>query len=273
MKSFQQYLQEKLIVINKGAKEGQVVFLAGGAGSGKGFARTHFLEDNKFKTFDVDEFKRMYLKMKTYPELAHMDLRNPKDVFALHTFVKQKGVKNTALTNMLRAAQGGVTQPNILFDVTMKDMEDVTDVAPALLAAGYKKENIHIVWVLANYSVAVERNRKRSRVVPEDVLLKTHEGAANVMNNMVFKGMYPYSSVNGSVYVILNNQENTVLYNDPKEASKTGNFVIKDFTYLKIKDEGKKIQKDAWQKQLYQWILHNIPKSRGTKDIWKPFTG
>jgi len=38
MLNFQQYLEEKLILYGQGKRYGQIVFLAGGAGSGKGFA-------------------------------------------------------------------------------------------------------------------------------------------------------------------------------------------------------------------------------------------
>ncbi len=53
MKSFkqhlveQQQLDEKLIMLNNGRKDGQIVFLAGGAGSGKGFASKNFMEIEK----------------------------------------------------------------------------------------------------------------------------------------------------------------------------------------------------------------------------------
>ena len=49
-----QTLDEKQIIVGKGAKYGQIIFLAGGAGSGKGFAISHFLEGSKFKVRDVD---------------------------------------------------------------------------------------------------------------------------------------------------------------------------------------------------------------------------
>ena len=42
-------LNEKEIIVGKGANYGQIVFLVGGAASGKGFARKHFLQGNKFK--------------------------------------------------------------------------------------------------------------------------------------------------------------------------------------------------------------------------------
>ena len=57
MRSFKQHLEEKVIVLGRGARYGQVVFLAGGAGSGKGFAISNFLEGTKFKVRDVDAWK------------------------------------------------------------------------------------------------------------------------------------------------------------------------------------------------------------------------
>jgi hypothetical protein len=36
-------LYEKLVVFNGGAKYGQIVFMSGGAGSGKGFASSSFM--------------------------------------------------------------------------------------------------------------------------------------------------------------------------------------------------------------------------------------
>ena len=44
MLKFRQYLEEKLIMYGQGKRYGQIVFLAGGAGSGKGFAISNFME-------------------------------------------------------------------------------------------------------------------------------------------------------------------------------------------------------------------------------------
>jgi len=66
-------LSEKLIMLNNGRKDGQIVFLAGGAGSGKGFAATNFMEKEKFKVRDVDEWKKVFQKIADtqakYPEI------------------------------------------------------------------------------------------------------------------------------------------------------------------------------------------------------------
>ena len=62
LREFQQ-LDEKLIIVGKGKRYGQIMFLAGGAGSGKGFAITNFLEGDKFKVRDVDEWKKALMKV------------------------------------------------------------------------------------------------------------------------------------------------------------------------------------------------------------------
>ena len=63
MKSFKSYIDliEKQIIIGKGKRYGQVVFMAGGAGSGKGFAIRNFIEGEKFKVRDVDEWKKSFI--------------------------------------------------------------------------------------------------------------------------------------------------------------------------------------------------------------------
>ena len=54
----EEQLDEKLIVYNNRKPYGQIVFLAGGAGSGKGFAGSHFIDSADFKVRDVDEMKK-----------------------------------------------------------------------------------------------------------------------------------------------------------------------------------------------------------------------
>lgn len=270
-----QYLEEKLLMINQGKKYGQIVFLAGGGGSGKGFAAKNFMEADKFKVRDVDEWKRMFLKIAKekdkHPELQGLDLRNPKDVFALHKFVDDRNVKNKTLAALLRDLKPD-RLPNIMFDITAKNIKSITKVIPLLTAVGYDTEDIHLVWVLTNYRIAVERNAGRSRVVPEDILLQTHEGAAKTVYDAVTKGTLPRKLLDGGIYVILNNQENTVFWTDSdgnKIKDSKGNPVIKDFTYLTIKEPRKAISKEkSVNAQLYQWIIQNVPKTKLTSDIF-----
>ena len=273
MLKFRQYLEEKLIMYGQGKRYGQIVFLAGGAGSGKGFAISNFMEKEKFKIRDVDEWKKGFLKLaqtrKQFSELKGLQLRNPKDVYKLHMFVKEKGIKDKSLDLLLRDTNSD-RLPNIMFDITMKDASDIGDVLPKLIEAGYNPKNIHLTWVLTNYAVAIANNRMRERVVPEDIMLLSHEGAAKSMYDVI-KGKLP-RGLNGAVRVILNNRENTIPNVDPetKKPMKTeqGDILIKDFTYLTFKKEGKSMGPESGvKKQLLGWISSNVPKTKLTKDM------
>jgi hypothetical protein len=273
MKTFSQYLEEKLILYGQGKKYGQIVFLAGGAGSGKGFAISNFMEKEKFKIRDVDEWKKSFIKMADlqdkHPEIKGLNLKNPKDVYKIHMFVKKLGIKDKSLDIMLADANTD-RLPNIMFDITMKDVSDIGDIIPKLERAGYDSKNIHLTWVLTNYSVAIVNNRNRDRVVPEDIMLLSHEGAATNMYNVI-RGKLP-RGLNGGVRVVLNNRENTIPYVDPKTKkkvkTKTGNIIVTDFTYLTFKKEGKTIAPESdVKKEVMGWIAANVPKTKLTKDF------
>ena len=270
----EQYLEEKLIMYNQGKRYGQIVFLAGGAGSGKGFAISNFMEKEKFKVRDVDEWKKGFQKLadtkNLYPEIKGLKLKNPKDVYKLHMFVKKTGIKEKSLDLLLQDANTRHL-PNIMFDITMKDANDIGDVLPKLLEAGYDSKNIHLTWVLTNYAVSIVNNRNRERVVPEDIMLLSHEGAAKSMYDVV-KGKLP-RGLNGAVRVVLNNRDNTIPWVDPDTKKvmkdhKSGSVLVKDFTYLTFKKEGKTIGPEAdVKRQLLGWIADNVPKTKLTKDM------
>jgi len=256
-------LEEKLIMYNNGKRYGQVVFLAGGAGSGKGFAQANFMEVDKFKVFDVDELKKAMIKLRG----LDLDLRNPDDVFKLHMMVKKSEVKEKLLSALFRTHKGigsgnKGTLPNLMFDITLKEVADINEVLPMLLVLGYKPKDVHITWVLTNYYVAVQANQERERVVPDDILLKTHVGASATMSKIV-QGKIP-RGVNGSVQVILNNRENTIPWVDKNGnvmKSPNGDVKVKDFTYVTLKKAGKPFIKEAdVQRQVFQWIQKNVPK-------------
>ena len=286
-------LVEKQILYNNGARYGQIVFLAGGAGSGKGFAIKHFMQGEEFKIRDVDELKIAFQKLDELGKfstkdlldkygdkisqrdrdliqkevldkglkMSELNLKTPTHVYILHVLVRATGAKDKTLELMLAGAEKGQL-PNILFDSTFKDVEDMEKVLPLLLKAGYEPKNIHLTWVLTNYQIAIKNNKSRSRVVPEDILLATHKGAAETVYSLINTGLP--ADVNGGIYVILNNPENTILIVDPKTAKpyrdKRGNPVIKDFKYLVMKEPNKPAKKEIeLKKQLLTWIRDNTP--------------
>jgi len=116
-------LLEKQMIFNKGAPYGQVVFMMGGAGSGKGFVISNFMQGEKFKQRNVDDFKTLLLKYNElsnkYPELKKLDLKNPDDVFKLHEFIEKKGIVDKTLDLLLGDLKKG-RLPNLIFDRTGK---------------------------------------------------------------------------------------------------------------------------------------------------------
>jgi hypothetical protein len=88
---------------------------------------------------------------------------------------------------------------------------------PLLLKVGYNPRDIHITWVLTNYHIAVKQNKERSRVVPDDIMITTHTGAAISMFDVI-KGNIP-KGVDGQVNIILNNRDNTIKFADSPNAN------------------------------------------------------
>jgi len=101
-----------------------------------------------------------------------------------------------------------------LFDITAKKVSSITEVIKPLIANGYDSKNIHLIWVLADFHVAIKANKDRDRMVPEDILLQTHEGAGKTMWSVMTK-ILP-KGLNGRIDVILNKRAETVNYVDSK---------------------------------------------------------
>lgn len=271
-------LYEKLVVFGGGAKYGQIVFMSGGAGSGKGFASSKFMEGEKFKIRDVDEWKKAFVKLAKLkdinPELKHLNLTDPKDVFELHKFVKKRGIKDKTLDLLLRDVRAD-RLPNIIFDITGKEMEDFDEVIPHLLDAGYKSNNIHLAWVLTNFKIAYQANLTRSRVVPADIFLDTHQGASKTMNKIIDRKRMP-SGADGRFVVIMNNRENTVLFQtgdtykgrkvDLKNQRNMKVQNVSGFYYITVKEAGKPFRPEKrWKEELHRQIVDNVPG--GQEDI------
>ena len=297
-----QSINEKQILYNGGKNYGQIVFLAGGAASGKGFARDNFMQGSQFKIRDVDELKIAFQKLdelnkftltdlldkykkninqsdmnliqKTVIDkgysLKDLNLKTPEHVYALHVLIRATGAKDKTLDLLLDGAKLG-TLPNIVIDSTFADLDDMKIYIPKFITAGYKAKDIHVTWVLTNYEIAIKNNKKRDRVVPEDIVLKTHKGAANTVFTLIRTG-FP-KEIDGGIYVILNNPENTMFIVDPKTGEHykdiKGKKVVGNFMYLTIKKPGKSITTDSEiKKQLYSWIQDNVPPdSLNLKDM------
>ena len=295
-------LVEKLILAGAHHKGGQIIFLAGGGASGKGFAINNFIDSFNYKTFDVDSLKEIFLKInqKTgkYPEMTGLNLKNPDDVAELHAIIDDMGIISKQFRTFIKSAKESKTLPNLIFDVTLANMRKLVNYSVELQKIGYKPEDIHIVWVLSDFNIAMKRNAERDRIVPTDILFSTHEGAAKTMLH-ILSGGYDPGIINGEIHVVLNNKENTIYVTDQDTSpehfkgvaatkqssgealSNRGNkpdwmrgkkpeFVIKGFTSLKVKDVGEPIAHTgvgedgipySLRDKMVDWIRKNAPLS------------
>ena len=89
--------------------------------------------------------------------------------------------------------------------------------------------------------------------------MSTHSGAAKTMAHLIFTNLNK-TLINGSIYVILNNRDETKFYK--------GTNVIKDFTYLHFKKPGTDVNMTKEIKdKLKNWIDNNTPKE---PELFKP---
>jgi len=291
-------LNEKLIIYNNRAKYGQVVILAGGAGSGKSFAAEKFLDADNYKISNVDDLKKkimqydkiksidikklfdrkfMVLKdkfrqefirlMKKYGNIDIFDfnLANPDHVLMLHLICDMLGWKEKLTAALINENK---YLPNILFDITAAEIGSLKNLITTLQNAGYQKENIHLTWILQNYKMAVKLNKERPRVVPQDILLATHLGASQSMYEIIMDKSK--IGIDGRIDVILNNPENTVFYIDKKTKQPLG--VVKDFIYLPVKKAGGGYYPElTWKRKLYDEIMAETPIMKTLDDLLDEF--
>lgn len=272
--AFSQYtsteLLEKLITFGNKAypKFGQVVILAGGAGSGKGFVLSNLLgiEGN---VFDVDAIKELALKSdklaqmvkdKTGHDIKGLSLKDPKNVFLLHSVLD--GEMNI-IDKRAKAKFASILttpedrKPNLIFDVTLKNMRKLVEVTSDAKTLGYAPENIHIVWVINDYHVAQAQNRKRDRVVPEEILMDTHRGAAQTAKDILDMGNDITKYLDGDIWYAFNKagEDSSLAKSD------LGGKYVEDAFYIKVKESGKPINKKVVDAQVREKIKGYVPPS------------
>lgn len=273
MYSFKHFITEKMMVFGKSTypKFGNVVILAGGAGSGKGFQKSNLL-GIEGKSLDVDALKELAVKSNKFAQrvkdetgydLKSFDMRKPENVSKLHEILSDvynivKGNERALFASILAAAPD--RKPNLIFDVTLKSRSKLESITRNVQELGYDKQNIHIVWVVNKIGVAIEQNKNRSRVVPDEILMDTHEGAALTMKNILDMGDGLKKYMDGTIYLSFN----AVGVDTTLEKSKRGGKYVKDANYVKVKDQGKpQLSSKDIGDDVYEKIKQYVPKVEG----------
>jgi len=284
-------LDEALITFAKKAypKSGHVVILAGGAGSGKGFVLDNLI-GLEGKKFDVDELKKLTLrapkikekiKAETGVDMDKFQLTKADDVGKLHDIVADElnlpNKKAAAFfANVIRLRPED--KPNVIFDVTLKDLRKLDNITRLAQGAMYDKKNIHIVWVVNDIEVAKKQNLdpSRGRVVPVEILVNTHRGASQTMLDIVKMGTRIKKYMDGDIVFAFNK---VGVDSDLAKSGRGGKF-IKDSNYFYVKRSGKPtldhfyIQKEILKKidkyvpSGQDWIVKEETELKSFKDAY-----
>ena len=266
-------LSEKLITFAKRAypKFGNIVILAGGAGSGKGFVKDKLVGLEGY-TFDVDVLKSLAakapgiikkIKAEFGDDLVALagNLRDDKNVGRLHQLIGDElrldDKKMQALyASILTAAPD--RKPNIIFDVTLKDLEKLRKIAFQVQNLGYAPELTHILWVVNDIEVAQKQNAERDRVVPPEILVNTHRGAAQTMLDIINMGKTLKKYMDGDIVFAFNK----IGVDSGLRKSDKGGSYVKTANYFYIKRSGMPVMAlDDINADVRRKIASYVPKN------------
>lgn len=280
VQSFCLYEAEIQFNKNRGTGFGNIVIMAGGAGSGKGFVLKNLI-GMQGKVMDVDAIKVMSLSVpkilaqikELYPNAGDKDfLKDPKNVSNLHEFINNKKLFpdkiQAALFDSIVTAHPD-RKPNLIFDVTLKDGVKLINLLEAFERLGYDPKKTHIVWVLNDLQVAIDQNKTRDRMVPEEILFHTHKGAAQTMKTVIHELESFGKGIDGDIYIAFNKvgvdsimkksdntSDNPVL---KSKADSKGHFIEKA-GYVQVKESGKPVDLKKLTAEVVNKIKEYVPK-------------
>ena len=135
-------------------------FLAGGPGSGKSYVVRKTTGGTGLKVVNSDNAFEKLLKD------ANLSLKMPDSETDARTPVRDraKEITKKQQANYLEGRLG------LIIDGTGKDYDKISNQSNELRQLGY---DTHLIFVNTSLDVALERNAKRSRSVPESVVIKS----------------------------------------------------------------------------------------------------
>lgn len=251
-------------------KFNNIVILAGGSASGKGFVLDNVLLIDG-KIFDIDNLKDLIIHdedfndsffdflenvykpkndkldkrskeiLKQHLRPNDLDLKNPLDTSILHFFTAYKDYDNRLKKNFFIQASKTSRKPNVIFDVTMKNLDILGMIYKFMVLGDYNPLNVHLVWVLNSVQKALEQNNQRSRSVTDEIVLETHKGVSETMktilkdfNTKLDCGVPVSDLIQGDIWIVpnLESLDSEIL------KSNQGNFVIEELNKFQVKESG-----------------------------------
>jgi len=257
-------------------RSGQILILAGGAGSGKSFVNNAFISFEG-KYFNVDDLKTKLLKYKpallvkkfeeyTGRYIESIKMEDPGDVSLMHMFFKNNSFDIKEKEVFFRAAKDALEKPNVIFDVTLKDTYALKEIAEYAKFGGYDPKNIHIVWILNDVQIAFKQNQDRERSVPEHIFFSTHTGASLTMKEVLSESEYYRKYADGEIWIVPNKAHKDNSINMRKGGgkftpdNKSTIQYVKFYTAIKVKSIGKAASSLAQlEKEVFDKVQEYVP--------------
>jgi predicted kinase len=219
--------------------------------------------------FDVDELKSLSMRTPKIIERiksefgvdpSKLDLKKPDDVAKLHEIIGDAlnlddKRKQTIFTSIMTAHPD--RKPNLIFDVTLKDLRKLQNITRQVKILGYENEKIHVVWIINDIEVAKKQNTERSRQVPVEILVNTHRGASLTMHDIVNMGNDLKKYMDGDIVFAFNK----IKVDSDVAKSDKGGMYIKDAKYFYVKRSGKPVDQEKLTTDLRAKISSYVPPS------------
>ena len=160
--------REETLVLDEGINDPgifKVIVLAGGPGSGKSHvAKKLGLQTLGLRVVNSDQFFTMLMKKKG------LSLKMPKDEFEDREVARMaaKALTDRRMTSFIDGRLG------IIIDSTSGDQKKTIGIIKKLQKVGY---DIKVIFIETTLETAQQRNKKRSRTLPPDVVAFAWKGA------------------------------------------------------------------------------------------------
>ena len=211
MKQFKQIIQEG--VYDPGIFK--AFFLAGGPGSGKTYVTNRVTGGMGLKMVNSD------IRFERYLQKAGLSLKMPDSEAGARDPLRQRAKQITG-DQMDRYIRGRL---GLVIDATGRDYDVINRQRSMLQMLGYDS---YMIFVNTSLEVALERNRIRTRSVPEDITRKSWQ---TVQNNIgKFQNLFGRSNM---IVVDNNNAKENELLNVYKEVRRLINVPVRNYVAKK----------------------------------------
>ena len=188
MKSYYNFIYEnKVINVNK---QGNFVMFIGGPGSGKSEISKTLINIDNPVYFNVDSEREMISKK------LNLDLSDPENNNKILDYTHKSSDSRNRTIKLLKSLLSSERKflPNIIFDTVGNHLDLIKELINMAILAGYKTT---LVFVKTDISIALKRNKKRNRILSDDVVIKYH--------NLILKSFDILFPLFDDVWIVDNN--------------------------------------------------------------------